>query len=214
MLSMTNATEHPRPVHVAVYDGLADWEVGYLTAHVNDPSWQRTPGRYQVVTVAEQADAITTVGGMRILPDTTIADLRADDSAMLVLPGAATWLSGGNEAFAARAGEFLGAGTPVAAICGATVGLAAAGLLDDRRHTSNAPQALAPTGYAGGHLYVDEPAVTDRGLVTASSTAPVEFARAALALLDVYEPEVLASWYKLFGHNDPAGYFELMATAS
>lgn len=211
---MTDATEHPHPVHVAVYDGLADWEVGHLTAHVNDPSWQRTPGRYQIVTVAERAGVITTMGGMRIVPDTTIGELLPPDSSMLVLPGAETWLTGGNAAFVELAGELLAAGTPVAAICGATVGLAAGGLLDDRRHTSNAPEALAATQYGGGHLYVDEPAVTDRGLVTASGTAPVEFARAAFALLELYEPRVLASWYKLFGLNDPAGYFELVAAAS
>ena len=211
---MAKATEHPHPVHLAVYDGLADWEVGHLTAHVNEPSWQRTPGRYRIVTVAERAGVITTMGGMRIVPDTTIGELVPQDSSMLVLPGAETWLTGGNAAFVELAGELLAAGTPVAAICGATVGLAAGGLLDDRRHTSNAPEALAATQYGGSQLYVDEPAVTDGGLVTASGTAPVEFARAAFALLDLYEPPVLASWYKLFGLNDPAGYFELMAAAS
>ena len=76
------------------------------------------------------------------------------------------------------------------------------------------PRPSPPRGYGGSHLYVDEPAVTDGGLVTASGTAPVEFARAVFALLDLYEPPVLASWYKLFGLNDPAGYFELMAAAS
>ena len=76
------------------------------------------------------------------------------------------------------------------------------------------PRPSPATQYGGSQLYVDEPAVTDGGLVTASGTAPVEFARAAFALLDLYEPPVLASWYKLFGLNDPAGYFELMAAAS
>ena len=52
-------------------------------------------------------------------------------------------------AFAGKAAEFLDAGVPVAAICGATAGLAAEGLLDDRRHTSNAAEFLAATGYGG-----------------------------------------------------------------
>jgi hypothetical protein len=41
--------------------------------------------------------------------------------------------------------------------------------------------------------------------------APVEFAREILARLDVMEPHVLASWYKLYGKQDPAGFYELMS---
>jgi len=201
-------------VHMAVYDTLADWEVGHTTAHINNGAWQRHPGRYNVATVGATSDAVTSMGGLRITPDTTLDSLRPADSAMLILPGADTWLSGGNGAFAAKAQEFLDAGVPVAAICGATGGLAQAGILDTRRHTSNAAVFLEGTGYAGGHLYVDEPAVTDGNLVTASGTAPVDFAREALALLDLYQPDVLASWYKLYGRNDPAGFYELMESGA
>lgn len=202
-------------VHMAVYDTLADWEVGFATAHINKQDWQRQPGRYAVVTVGEARRPATTMGGVRITPDMSLADLRPQDSAMLILAGADTWLeAGGNAAFAEKAREFLQAGVPVAAICGATAGLAAEGLLDDRRHTSNAAEFLAATGYGGAERYVDEPAVTDGDLITASATAPVEFAREVLARLDVYEPPVLAAWYKLYGLHDPAGYFELMAATS
>src|SRR5918997_4899733 len=161
-----------RIVHLAVYDTLADWEVGHATAHINNAEWQRTPGRYEVVTVAETAEPVTTMGGMRIVPDTTIDQVGPQDSAMLILPGAATWLTGGNGAFARLAGEFLTAGTPVAAICGATGGLAAAGAAHDRRHTSNAREYLEGVGYAGGDLYVDEPAGGGGPLVTGRGTGP------------------------------------------
>jgi putative intracellular protease/amidase len=201
-------------VHVAVYDTMSDWEVGHATAHINNPDWQRTPGRYRIATVAETAEPVTTAGGMRIVPELTVDQVRPDDSAMLILAGAATWLTGGNGPFARLAGEFLTAGTPVAAICGATGGLAAAGLLDDRRHTSNAREYLAAVGYGGGDNYVDEPAVTDGPLITASGTTPADFARAVLEKLDVYEPSVLASWYKLYGRNDPAGFYELMSVGA
>jgi putative intracellular protease/amidase len=202
-------------VHMAVYDTLADWEVGFATAHINKESWQRQPGRYAVVTVGESREPATTMGGVRITSDMALAELRPQDSAMLILAGADTWLDdGGNAAFAGMAREFLEAGVPVAAICGATAGLAAEGLLDDRRHTSNAAEFLAATGYGGAERYVEAPAVTDGDLITASATAPVEFAREVLARLDVYEPAVLAAWYKLYGLHDPAGYFELMAATS
>ncbi|MPY93968.1 MAG: glutamine amidotransferase [Acidimicrobiia bacterium] len=200
-----------RTVHLAVYDTLADWEVGHATAHINNGNWQREPGGSRVRTVGEARRPVTTMGGMTIVPDLALDELDPADSAMLILPGADTWLSGGNGAFAAKAADFLATGVPVAAICGATAGLASAGLLDERRHTSNAPEFLAATGYAGADHYVDEPAVTDGDLITGSGVAPAEFAREVLARLDLYTPSVLASWYKLYGQRDPAGFFELMS---
>lgn len=200
-------------VHLAIYDGLSDWEVGYATAHVNGPQFQREPDRYRVATVAERPEPVTTMGGVRIVPDLVLDELTPADSAMLILPGATTWDAGGNVAFARAARAFLDAGVPVAAICGATAGLAAAGVLDDRDHTSNAAEYLAYTGYAGGDRYRDEPAVTDGDLITASGVAPVEFAREVFRRLDLYEPAVLDAWYKLYGRRDPAGFHELMAAA-
>ena len=110
-----------------------------------------------------------------------------------------------------RRAAFLAAGVPVAAICGATFGLALEGLLDERAHTSNAAEYLALTGYAGGDRFVAEPAVVDGDLITASGVAPVHFARAILERLAVYTAEVAASWFKLYGDRDPAGFYELMA---
>jgi hypothetical protein len=93
---------------------------------------------------------------------------------------------------------------------GATGGLAPAGMLDEREHTSNAKEFLEGLGYGGAALYRDEPVVNDGGLITAGAQAPIEFARAVFAELGIYEPGVLDSWYKLYGEKDPAGFYELM----
>jgi putative intracellular protease/amidase len=202
-------------VHVAVYDTLSDWEVGYAIAHLNSDDWQREPGRFRVMTVGLSRAPITTKGGMRITPDLAVDELRPSESVMLILPGADTWVdgSGANQPFGAAARRFVEAGVPVAAICGATVGLAVEGLLDDREHTSNAAMFLAGTGYQGVARYREAPAVTDRDVITASGTAPVEFAREILGRLEAYSPATLTSWYKLYGQQDPAGFFELMAAS-
>ena len=141
-----------RTVHVAVYDTMSDFEVGYATAHINNGYWQREPGTCRVVTVGETRRPVTTIGGLTITPDISLDELQPGDSAMLILPGAETWLTGGNMSFASTAREFLDAGVPVAAICGATAGLAVEGLLDGRRHTSNAAEFLAATGYGGAEM--------------------------------------------------------------
>ena len=197
-------------VHVAVYDSLADWEVGHAIAHIRGDAWQHSPGRYAVVTVGESLAPVTTAGGMRILPDLLLAELDPANSAMLILPGAGGWnLEGGNAAFARMARRFLDAGVPVAAICGATAGLAREGLLDERGHTSSAAEYLAATGYHGADHYQQGLAVTHGDLITAGATAPVEFAREILAKLDVYEPVVLDAWFRLFGNHEERAFWEL-----
>ena len=201
-------------VHVAVYDTLADWEVGHATAHINNGQWHKEPGRYRVATVGATTDAVTTMGGVRVVPDVTLDEIDASSTAMFVLPGGDAWLTGANDAFVAKAVALLGEGIPVAAICGATGALAAAGVLDERPHTSNAAEFLQAVGYGGSAHYVDEPAVTDGDLITASGTSPVEFAREVFARLDLYEPHILAAWYKLYGENDPAGFYELNGMAA
>jgi putative intracellular protease/amidase len=129
----------------------------------------------------------------------------------LILPGGELWDEGGNTEAAEKARAFLDAGVPVAAICGATAGLARAGLLDNRRHTSNAPDYIAATNYLGAALYQNEPAVTDENLITANSTAPVDFAYHILKRLDIYPEAVLDAWFGLFKTGDPAYFAALMS---
>lgn len=200
----------PRTVHLFVYDTLADWEPGYAIAGINNPAYQTHPGRYRVRTVGVGTDPVTTAGGMRILPDMTVADLDPADSAMLILPGGDAWDGDGVPQAVQKAREFLAACVPVAAICGATSGLARAGLLDDVDHTSNAPEYLQMTGYAGGARYRAEPAVADGNLITAPGTAPLEFAREIFRTLDLYEPRVLDAWYALFKTGDPAAFYAMV----
>ncbi|MEV6770531.1 type 1 glutamine amidotransferase family protein [Nocardia sp. NPDC051030] len=198
-----------KTVHLAIFDTYSDWEVGYATAYIHRRLWQRELGNWQVKTVGISADPVTSMGGLRVATDVLLDELSPADSAMLILPGADTWESGELAPFARKAEGFLAAGVPVAAICGATFGLAKAGLLDDRSHTSNAAEYLAFSGYSGGEKFVYEPAVTDGDLITGSGTMPVEFAREIFAKLDMYEPHVLEAWYRLYGHNDPAGFYAL-----
>ncbi|MFI5986713.1 DJ-1/PfpI family protein [Streptomyces sp. NPDC051555] len=194
-----------RTVHLAVYDTLADWETGHATA------WLARTG-HEVRTVGLSPDPVRSMGGLRITPDLALADLRPEDSALLLLPGADLWDAGDDLAvFAKAARAFLDAGVPVAAICGATAGLAREGLLDDRAHTSAAPEYLAATGYAGAAHYADTDAVTTGDLITAGPTEPVAFAREVLGRLGAFEGATLDAWYRLFHHSDPAAYAELNA---
>jgi putative intracellular protease/amidase len=200
---------HVETVHLFLLDRLADWEAGFAIAHINSPQWQRRPGSFRVCTVGLGRALVVSQGGVTMLPDTLLDDLSPAESSMLILPGSPAWEEGRCEPAVAKAKEFLRAGVPVAAICGATFALAKGGVLDERRHTSGAPQYLASTGYRGGHLYQEQLAVTDGNLITAGPTAALEFAREILAKLEVYEPDVLDAWYGLHKTGDPSFFFAL-----
>lgn len=200
-------------VHLFVFDTLADWEPGFAIAGINRAAFQTQPGRYVVKTVGLDVAPVTTMGGVTILPDMTLAQLNADESAMLILPGGDAWDEEQNLEAAHKAREFLAVGVPVAAICGATAGVARAGILDRHRHTSNAPEYLQATGYRGAAHYCHEPAVTDGELITAGGTAAMEFAYHIFRKLDLYEPATLEAWYGLFKTGDPAHFAKLMEAA-
>jgi putative intracellular protease/amidase len=200
-------------VHLFVFDTLSDWESAYAIAGLNNPAWQVQPGRYQVKTVGESREPVKTIGGVTILPDMTLDELEPEQSALLILPGGNDWAQGEHIAAREKARAFLAAGVPVAAICGATVGLALAGILDDKRHTGNFIGELKATNYRGEALYQNQLAVTDGNLITAGATAPIDFAYQIFQKLEVYTPQVLEAWYGLYKTGDPSYFFALIKDA-
>jgi putative intracellular protease/amidase len=138
--------------------------------------------------------------------------MTAENVGLLILPGGDTWLDPIHAPIFPIVEAFLEKKIPVAAICGATIGLAANGLLDDRAHTSNdlGYLKMCVPAYRGEAHYVHEPAVRDGGLITASGVAPLEFAREILMKLDVMTPATLDAWYSLFRTHEAAHFFALM----
>ena len=196
-------------VHLFVFDTLSDWEPVYAIAGINNPAFQAQPGRYRVKTVGVNTQPVATIGGVTILPDMSIDALEPAQSALLILTGGAGWEEGRHDEAVEKAKQFLAAGTPVAAICGATAGLARAGVLDERQHTSNAPEYLQALHYGGAALYQNQPAVTDGNLITAGATAPIEFAYHIFKKLDVYTAPTLEAWYGLYKTGDPKYFYAL-----
>ncbi len=199
-------------VHLYIFDTMSDWEYGYLIAGINNPQFQQTPGKFKVKTVSLSAKPITTMGGLRVTADLALDTLKPGSSAMLVLPGGIAWDKKKNKEAAQLAVEFIAKGTPVAAICGATAGLARVGLLDAVPHTSNSKDYIVQTGYKGGAFFLDKPAVKSGNLITASAMSPLEFAREVFATLGVYSDNVLLAWYNLYKTGDAKYFADLMKT--
>jgi len=177
----------PAAVHVLVFEGFADWEPALALAEL------RRSGGVEVVSVGFDDWPVTSMGGLRVLPDRVLAEYRAavDPRAvrLFLLPGGELW----EEERYPRAEleavlrRLTAARVPVAAIGEATVALARAGLLADRAHTSAVREFLPwhVPGYGGAARYVEAPAVRDRGVITAGGNAPAAFARAILEELAV-----------------------------
>lgn len=193
-------------VHLFVFNTMSDWEIGYATVGINQPMFQTQPGSFRIQTVGIDKSPVRSMGGLTIQPDGLLDDLDAASSAMLILPGGITWDAGKNTEVVEAANGFLDAGRPVAAICGATAALARAGILDNRRHTSNSLDYLKATGYHGAALYENQPAVIGDNVITASGIAPLEFARCIFEELGIYAPDKLDAWYKLFKTGDLSHY--------
>ena len=195
-------------ITVALYatDTMADWEYGYLIAGLA-MAREQNPGANRLLAASESGEAVTTMGGLRITPDVALADLPPVDA--LILPGAGTWESA-NGAALELAAELVAAGTPVAAICGATYGLARTGLLDDRPHTSNAAEFLTQAAeYRGEEHYREEKAVSDGTVITAGATAPIEFAKLVFERLDVFPQPIIDAWYGLYTTGERKFYDQL-----
>ncbi len=197
-------------VHLFVFDSLSDWEAGYAIAGINNSQFQVNPGSYRVRTVALKKKPVLTIGGICIKPDLVLEELSPLDSSMLIMPGGTLWDKGNTIEIIEVARMFLNSDKPVAAICGATAGLACGGLLDDRRHTSNSREYLAATQYNGMELYEEAPTVTDQNLITAPAMAPVDFAYHIFKYLYIYAPPVLEAWYGLFKTGRSEYFGELM----
>ncbi len=205
-----------KTVYVYLQDGMADWEAGYAVAELHSGRFfKKTAQPLMVKSCALSREPIATMGGLRILPDITVDEVCLSEAAMLLLPGGEGWLELQHEMVMEKAAAFLAGGIPVAAICAATVALGRAGILNCYRHTSNELeflQTVCREAYTGENLYQQQPAVTDRELITASGSAALEFAYQILEKLDVLAPATLTAWYCLHQTKQPEYYAQLVAS--
>ncbi|SEL74487.1 Putative intracellular protease/amidase [Pseudoxanthomonas sp. GM95] len=182
-------------IAVVMVDGVADWEIGVVL-----PAAREWFG--DTVSVASiDGQAVTSIGGLTITPSLALSDLDPLAADLWILPGSERWQAGEIPGLSGVLRDRVAAGKPVAAICGATLALAYAGLLDTRPHTSNALDFLTRNVgavYAGQAHYRDETVVSAEGVVTAPGSSPVNFALACLRLLHLDREDDIAQVRAMF----------------
>jgi len=171
-------------IAIALWDGVEELDFAgpfeVLTA------WSRMSERpISVRTVASSAEAVRCAHDLRVVPDTTWADVGKLD--LLVLPGGDTRPLQADDGFLERLRGVAGSGTLMTSVCTGALVYAKAGLLDGRPATTHwsALDRLADLG-----VNVDREArfVDDGDVVTAAGvSAGIDMALHLVARLESVE---------------------------
>ena len=186
-----------RTAYVFIFDGFADWEPASALAEL-----RRTFG-FATKAIGLSREPVVSMGGLRVVPDLALLEFEPDTAAILILPGGEFWMSAEHPEITAVVRAMESAHRPVAGICAATLALAHAGLLNDRLHTSNGAgfiEKFVP-GYPGASFYRAVPAITDRGVITATGLAPIPFAAEIFRTLAPERAHDIATYENLYARG-------------
>jgi putative intracellular protease/amidase len=185
-----------------VFDGFADWEPAHAFCQITKS------GKFEVVTAGFSRQTVLSMAGLKITPDVTIDEVNPEDTAFFMLPGGDMWQENSHEVIESLLNRLHEQNVLIGAICAATLEVARAGLMRGVHHTSNAKaylKAMVP-GYRDDDFYVDELAVADQNIITASGLGSLEFAREVIRHLKLYSNTDAETWYDMFKHGViPAG---------
>lgn len=181
-------------VYLFLFDGFSDWEPSYVIAQLNRSD------KYALITFSLNGKLIRSMGGLNINPDIAITDVKPELAEMIILPGGDAWEEKKNREIVPLITKFNKLNKKIAAICGATLLLADMGLLDMVKHTSNGDFFLKKLSenYKGEKFYMQEPAVADKNIITASGIYPMEFAKEIFQSLNLMNHNTIEKWFQLF----------------
>ena len=183
-------------VHCLIFEGFSDWEPSFILPELRKNS-------VEIVTVGFSKSPIVSMGGLHIKPDEDLRSLDPSSIKTLIIPGGLVWEEGVPDGFLELVKKLHSLKANLAAICGATLVLADAGLLDSCKHTSNDLSYLEEmsSSYEGSSHYIsDQLAISDGNIITASGVGPIEFAREILLSLKIYNEAEVSMWFDLFKH--------------
>lgn len=195
-----------KKIIVYLPDGFADWEGAFLLPELMQT---KTP----FMTVSEDGQPITSIGGLKVTPDGALTDLSIDQIGGLVMIGSDTWWKlDQNLKVLALAKELSQREVLVAGICAASSAMGRAGLLNSHKHTSNDISSLKRWGeaYLGEHNYQNKLATTDGHLITASGNAPIEFTFEIIRFLKMLNEENSQHWFGMYksGKQPPDSFWQ------
>ena len=173
---------------IVLTDEYADWEFAPIAAIAKEFY------NYATQIVSPQAKTVVSIAGLLSIPQHRLENVDATEFDALVIIGGKIWEGDDYPDMTPLIEEFLAHGKIVAGICGATLALARANLLNKRKHTSNEVGYIEPFvgDYTGKSLYVEtNKAVYDDKVISASGFSPHHFAAEIFRALGMAEEDVI-----------------------
>lgn len=162
-------------IAIILTQGFADWEYA-LIAGLGGPFYG-----LDVQFFTPEAGEIRSQGGLTCIIPQNLDDLSKWSPTVIVVIGGMIWESKDAPDIKSYLQDHHNSGGSVAAICGGTLALARAGLLNEVPHTSNDMDFLSKNaiGYEGLEYFQDSAAAVSKNrIITAAGTAPVSFTTA------------------------------------
>jgi putative intracellular protease/amidase len=163
-----------KQITILLTEGYSDWEIAPLSG--TGRAFYGADIRF----VSADGKSLKSAAGLSVVD---LEKFEAPTKGVVVVCGGPTFESGSAPDISARLREARDSGCIIAGICGGTIALARAGMLDNVQHTSNGPGYLGKyvARYAGSDSYVDQPMALRAGdVITAPATAPATFAAEVL----------------------------------
>lgn len=177
---------------ILLQPGAADWEFGLLA-----PTLRSYLG-FTITPATPNGANVVTIGGLTIDPETSYDTVDLAGADLVAAIGSDAWEGFHDAHLFSRLKARADSGRPTAAICGATLAFARAGILDDRPHTSNSLEFLSTQAgdlYKGVAGYRDiAHAISDGVVITAPGTAPASFTVACMKAVGAEAQMVEGFW--------------------
>lgn len=178
-------------------DDFSDWEGAFLSSILNKSE------EWKVQTVSTKR-VIKSIGGLTVKIDTILEpNLDCD---LVVMIGGNNWKLQEKNMYLFIKNK-IHEQIKIAAICGAVDFLAYNGFLNTFNHTGNSQKLwINYDEYQPQKTFIKNNVVTDRNLVTANGTSPIDFTLATLKMINFdndYEIERKMNLYRL-------GYYKYM----
>ncbi len=198
-----------KEILIFIANGYADWEIAYICPQINGASTD-----YIISTVAQTSDAVLSMGGLKVTPDYSLAELleknaKLIDVEMLLLCGGIVWRDCGYifPEVEQLVDIAIDEKVLISAICDATTYLAYNNYLNYINHTGNSVEYIISQcpEYSGESNFIEKQCVCDGGIVTANGSAALQFAREILKQLNVKTNEEIDDWYNF----NKEGYYNI-----
>jgi len=178
-----------------LFDGFSDAELAVLMTALNQNEG------FNLETFSARGRTVTAHSGLRVMPHTSLANMKPEDFDILLLPGGSQWERGDNFEIFPLIKEIVGRQLLIA-VGSAVLALADLGVLDSIPHTGGEPgyiQGYCPE-YLGEPLWCREEYVHANAVVTIDSHSLMSSTRNIFSLFDTLQ-EIYFNDHEL---HDPA----------